>query len=299
MLTAIADDAQPDDLVRPGHIFPLQARKGGVLVRTGQTEGSVDLTRLAGMKPAAVICEIMNDDGTMARRPDLEVFAHTHHLKMLTVAAIINYRLQKETLVHRVGEATMPTAYGEFTTIAYTNDVDSYTHVAMVRGEIDPEVPALVRMHSECLTGDVFGSLRCDCGAQLQQALRQIDAAGSGVLVYLRQEGRGIGLANKLKAYALQDTGHDTVQANEALGFLPDLRDYGTGAQILRDLGVRKMVLLTNNPKKVVGLEGYGLEIVDRAPIQIAPNKINAGYLRTKKDKMGHLLTNLDAKEQD
>jgi 3,4-dihydroxy 2-butanone 4-phosphate synthase/GTP cyclohydrolase II len=290
VLCAIDDATQPDDLVRPGHVFPLQARKGGVLVRTGQTEGSVDLTRMSGLKPAAVICEIMNDDGTMARRPDLERFANEHKLKILTIAALIDYRLQKESLVHREAEAKLPTEYGDFHAIAFRNDVDPHTHVALTFGEIDPEEPALVRMHSECLTGDVFGSLRCDCGSQLQQALRQIAQSGRGVLVYLRQEGRGIGLANKLKAYALQDQGHDTVQANEALGFLPDLRDYGIGAQILRHLGVRKMNLLTNNPKKVVGLEGYGLEIVGRVPIEIPANKVNAHYLRVKKEKMGHLL---------
>jgi 3,4-dihydroxy 2-butanone 4-phosphate synthase / GTP cyclohydrolase II len=288
---AIQDDARPEDLVSPGHIFPLRARNGGVLVRTGQTEGSTDLVRLAGRKSAAVICEVMNDDGTMARRDDLAQFCRDHGLKMTSVAALIKYRLQKESLVHRTAEATVPTEFGTFRAITYQNDADPHTHVAFVRGEINSEEPALVRMHSECLTGDIFGSLRCDCGSQLKQALRQIDAAGNGVLVYLRQEGRGIGLANKLKAYELQDSGQDTVEANESLGFKPDLRDYGIGAQILLDLGVRQMRLLTNNPKKVVGLDGYNLEIVGREAIEIESNKINDGYLRTKRDKMGHLLS--------
>jgi 3,4-dihydroxy 2-butanone 4-phosphate synthase / GTP cyclohydrolase II len=291
---AIADETVPFDLARPGHVFPLRAKKGGVLVRAGQTEGSVDLARMAGLKPAGVICEIMNDDGTMSRMPQLKEFARKHGLKIVTIADLVAYRMRKELLVRRAAETVLPTPYGgEFTAIAYENEVDNAQHLALVKGTIDPQQPTLVRVHSECLTGDVFGSQRCDCGEQLQSAMRQIEQHGSGIILYMRQEGRGIGLVNKLKAYALQDHGHDTVEANEALGFKPDLRDYGIGAQILSDLGVRRIRLMTNNPKKVVGLEGYGLEIVERVPVQIAATKANLRYLTTKREKMGHLLENL------
>ena len=287
---AASPDAKPSDLVSPGHVFPLRARRGGVLVRTGQTEGSVDLCRLAGLTPAGVICEIMKDDGTMARMPDLEVFAREHDLKIVTIADLIAYRMQKDTLVHRDAETKMPTRFGgEFKAIVYGNDVDDFEHVALVKGEISEDEPVLVRVHSECLTGDVFGSMRCDCGSQLHAAMQMVNKEGRGVILYMRQEGRGIGLANKLKAYALQDQGMDTVEANLQLGFKPDLRDYGIGAQILRDLGVRKMKLMTNNPKKIVGLEGYGIEVVDRVPIESAPVPENLGYLQCKRDKMGHL----------
>jgi len=292
ILTAIADDAKPEDLVTPGHIFPLRARDGGVLVRAGHTEGSVDLARLAGLKPAGVICEIMNDDGTMARMPDLEKFAKRHGLKIITIAGLIAYRLRNDSLVRRIAETMLPTAIaGEFRAIVYESDVDTNHHLALVKGEIDSNRPILVRVHSQCLTGDVFGSLRCDCGAQLHAAMKKIEEEGNGVIVYMRQEGRGIGFANKMKAYVLQDHGKDTVEANLALGFKPDLRDYGIGAQILRDLGVRKMRLMTNNPKKIVGLEGYGLKVVERVPIEIPPTKENYRYLMTKKKKMGHLLS--------
>ena len=289
---AVAPNAGPRDLVSPGHIFPLRARAGGVLVRTGQTEGSVDLARLAGMTTAGVICEIMNEDGTMARMPDLEKFAAEHDLKIATIADLVAYRLHRDILIHRVAEARVPTeTAGEFTAIVYTNDIDSHEHLALVKGKIDPEKRVLVRVHSECLTGDVFGSSRCDCGLQLNAAMRMIDQEGSGVLLYMRQEGRGIGLVNKLKAYKLQDEeGIDTVEANIKLGFKPDLRDYGIGAQILRDLGVRKMGLLTNNPKKIIGLEGYGLQVVDRFPLEIEAGDENKGYLQCKRDRMGHLI---------
>ncbi|MFH1217531.1 MAG: bifunctional 3,4-dihydroxy-2-butanone-4-phosphate synthase/GTP cyclohydrolase II [Pseudomonadota bacterium] len=295
---AVSPDVKPEDLVSPGHVFPLRARRGGVLVRTGQTEGSVDLSRLAGLTPAGVICEIMNEDGTMSRMPDLEVFAEKHGLKIATIADLISYRMQKDKLVHRAAETRMPTRYGgEFRAIVYTNDVDDFEHLALVKGDIQPDKPVLVRVHSECLTGDVFGSMRCDCGGQLQAAMRMVDREGSGVILYMHQEGRGIGLANKIKAYALQDNGMDTVEANLELGFKADLRDYGIGAQILRDLGVSNMKLMTNNPKKIVGLEGYGLHVVDRVKIEMHPVPDNIGYLRCKKDKMGHLLE-LDCSEK-
>jgi len=291
VLTAVKDDARPEDLARPGHVFPLRARRGGVLVRAGQTEGSVDLARLAGLKPAAVICEVMNDDGTMARLPELEKLGRQFDLRILSVADLIAYRMMKDHLVRRASQAPLPTVYGMFAAVAYENDVDDYQHVALVKGKWREDDPVLVRVHSKCLTGDVFGSERCDCGPQLHAALRQIERAGKGVLVYLDQEGRGIGLVNKLKAYNLQDQGFDTAEANVKLGFKPDLRDYGIGAQILRDLGVRKMRLLTNNPKKIVGLEGYGLEVLERVPIEMPPTRRNRAYLVTKRDKLGHLLT--------
>ncbi len=283
-------ETKPSDLRRPGHIFPIRARPGGVLRRVGQTEASVDLARLAGLPPAGVICEIMNADGSMARRPELEEFAARHGLKFITVAQIVAYRLQQERLVHREAEAKIPTPAGEWTIIAYRNDVDPFEHVAMVKGEVQGKENVLVRMHSECLTGDVFHSMRCDCGEQLDAAMRTMDEEGCGVIVYLRQEGRGIGLVHKLRAYALQDQGLDTVQANEALGFHPDLRDYGIGAQILLDLGLSTIRLLTNNPKKIVGLDGYGLSVTGQVPLHVEPNPHNEAYLAAKRDKLGHLL---------
>jgi len=294
ILTAVADDAKPDDLIHPGHVFPLRARRGGVLFRSGQTEGSVDLACIAGMKSAAVICEVMNDDGTMARMPDLEKFAKKHDLKIATVADIIAYRMRNESFVHKMAETILPTPYGEFKAIAFVNDIDDYEHLALVKGEISPEKEIMVRVHSECLTGDVFSSYRCDCGEQLKKAMSMVQQEGLGVILYLLQEGRGIGLANKLKAYALQDNGLDTVEANKELGFDADLRDYGVGAQILAALGIRKMRLITNNPKKIVGLEGYGLQVTGRVPIEIEPRPENLKYLLTKCQKLGHLMKNFE-----
>jgi 3,4-dihydroxy 2-butanone 4-phosphate synthase/GTP cyclohydrolase II len=291
ILTAVADDTTPDDIARPGHIFPLRARDGGVMVRVGQTEGSVDLARLAGLKPAGVICEIMDEDGTMARMPSLEKFAKKHGIGICTVADLVKYRLKNESFVKRAAQTIIPTRVGgEFKIIAYENDLDNLTHIALVKGEIDPEKAILVRVHSECMTGDIFSSQRCDCQDQLHRAMAMMEEEGCGVLLYLRQEGRGIGLVNKLKAYEYQRQGMDTVEANEKLGFAADMRDYGGGAQMLVDLGVKKMRLLTNNPKKMVGLEGYGLSVVEQVPIEVPPNCYNQGYLKCKQAKMGHLL---------
>jgi len=288
--TAIASDVTPADIHTPGHVFPLVGRDGGLLVRAGHTEASIDLARLAGLKPSGVICEIMNEDGTMARMPELKKFAKKHNLKVGTIADVISHRLQYDSLVQREVEVRMPTEFGEFRMVGYTNAVDQAEHVALVMGEPDAERPCLVRVHSECLTGDVFTSRRCDCGSQLHAAMRQVADAGEGVILYLRQEGRGIGLLNKLKAYELQDAGHDTVSANEKLGFKADLRDYGIGAQILRNLGLRRLRLLTNNPKKIIALDGYGLEVSERVQLQVGEHEDNIAYLTTKREKMGHMM---------
>ncbi len=288
---AINPATVPADLRRPGHIFPLRARPGGVLQRVGQTEASVDLARLAGLIPAGVICEILNPDGSMARRPELHEMAVQHGLTFITVAQLVAYRLRTEQLVHRVAEARIPTEFGEFRMIGYHNDVDGAEHVALIYGDIAGQPDVLVRMHSKCLTGDVFGSQRCDCGVQLHRAMQLIAQDGRGAIVYLDQEGRGIGLLNKLRAYALQDSGADTVQANERLGFAPDLRNYGIGAQILRDLGLSSIRVMTNNPRKLVGLDGYGLQIVERVPLVAESNQENRDYLQVKRDKLGHLLS--------
>ncbi|SHI67315.1 3,4-dihydroxy 2-butanone 4-phosphate synthase / GTP cyclohydrolase II [Geosporobacter subterraneus DSM 17957] len=290
ILKVLAPATKPTDFKKPGHIFPLEAKEGGVLKRAGHTEAAVDLAKLAGFYPAGVICEIMNEDGTMARVPELMEFVKVHDLKIITIAHLINYRRKNEVLVERAAEANMPTKYGDFRIIGYQNKLNGEHHVALVKGDVSNGEPLLVRVHSECLTGDVFGSMRCDCGEQYASAMKQIAEEGRGVLIYMRQEGRGIGLINKLKAYALQDEGMDTIEANLALGFPEDMRDYGIGAQILNDLGVSKIRLMTNNPRKLAGITGYGIEIIERVPIQMNHNEVNAYYLRTKKEKMGHIL---------
>ena len=288
---ALADPAtHANDLAKPGHIFPLRAAEGGVLRRAGHTEAGIDLCRLAGLLPAAVLCEILNEDGTMARVPQLIKLAGKFNLRIITVRSLIEFRIQREKLVHRVVTTKLPSKFGVFTLHLYRSETDDKEHIALVKGELHPDIPTLVRVHSECLTGDVFGSLRCDCNEQLIAAMQKVEKEGTGVVLYMRQEGRGIGLLNKLKAYGLQDEGLDTVEANEKLGFRPDLRDYGIGAQILRDLGVGKMRLMTNNPKKLVGLHGYGLEIVERVPLEVDPNFFNEHYLKAKRDKLGHLI---------
>ena len=291
-IRVVADpDTKPSDLARPGHIFPLEAKDGGVLERAGQTEASVDISRLAGLKPAAVICEIMNEDGTMARMPQLEKYSQTYDIPILTIADLIKYRMRTECLVKKIEEIPLPTKYGEFRLKIFEDTIHRENHIALVKGEIKKEEPTIVRVHSQCLTGDIFGSSRCDCGDQLHRAMEIIEEAGKGVILYIiNQEGRGIGLVNKIKAYAMQDKGLDTVEANQKLGFKPDQRDYGIGAQILVSLGVNKLRLITNNPRKFIGLAGYGLEIVDRIPIEIPPGKSNLHYLKTKKEKMGHIL---------
>jgi 3,4-dihydroxy 2-butanone 4-phosphate synthase/GTP cyclohydrolase II len=291
-------DTRPEDIARPGHTFPLRAREGGVLVRAGHTEAIVDLARLAGLYPAGVICEVMNEDGTMARLPQLEMFAKEYELKIVSITDLITYRRRHEKLVTKVAQANLPTKYGQFTAIAYKSTIDPDQHVALVKGDVSSDEPVLVRVHSECLTGDVFGSLRCDCGEQIEMALNAIAEEDRGVLLYMRQEGRGIGLHNKIAAYALQDKGLDTVEANETLGFPADLRDYGIGAQILVDLGLKNIKLLTNNPKKVVGLEGYGLHVVETVPLRVDPNPLNLRYLETKQQKLGHIL-NLSSSDEN
>ncbi|CUS86665.1 bifunctional 3,4-dihydroxy-2-butanone-4-phosphate synthase/GTP cyclohydrolase II [Candidatus Kryptonium thompsonii] len=299
-IQAIVDpNSKPGDFAKPGHVFPLQAVEGGVLRRAGHTEAAVDLARLAGLYPAGVLCEIMNDDGTMARVPELFKIAKKFGLKIITIKDLISYRLKREKLIRKITTTKLPTKYGFFELHLYESLTDGKVHVALVKGKVDDGEPVLVRVHSECLTGDVFGSFRCDCGDQLHSSMKMIEQEGRGVLLYMRQEGRGIGLVNKIKAYRLQDEGKDTVEANEMLGFKPDLRDYGIGAQILVDLGIKKMRLLTNNPKKIVGLAGYGLEIVERVPIEIQPNEVNIHYLRTKRDKLGHLILMDEKKENN